>query len=354
MQIKALFTVVALTGISIFIIAYFYELTSPMNYITNDAIIQDSTTLNVNCSLMDKLNVFRHECNFTINTTTLIPTLPPTWIPTINPTITPTKKNSINCELMRESNLYIKECNFKVSKVYPLLITSTPRSGTVAMVKLLNKIGIPIRDDWGRIAFNQIGAVSWILAFSDKHDNFFGPVKINNARFNTIFHQIRDPLKSITSMCTEPVTNDRYRSYIDRKININVTKYDKTSIELRMIFWLEWHQKLDDFGFEKYKMEDVFSNPNTTKGYNIIYHILNKSNLLKYIKNKQFLNGELPLEFLRKANSRKHRAYLNWNELLTVNYNIGINIYNKAIQYGYTYPSWNVSNFTKLDHIPTC
>jgi hypothetical protein len=100
--------------------------------------------------------------------------------------------------------------------VLPLLITATPRSGTVATVNLLRALKLDVADDYDEVG--QHGRVSWVHAFNEfdhiQHPNNSVPLPFYTRpwellvgdRFRTVLHLVRNPLASITSIaCTEPV-----------------------------------------------------------------------------------------------------------------------------------------------------
>lgn len=104
----------------------------------------------------------------------------------------------------------------KPDKILPILITATPRSGTVFTKKCLRSKGI-FEDDWTNLKENSVGFVSWIHLFST-FDNiqiqtlsnnglqsknkfpYFGPVQLKNLRFKNMLHQTREVLVHLTSL----------------------------------------------------------------------------------------------------------------------------------------------------------
>eukprot|EP01084_Bolivina_argentea_P094382 169665_1 len=181
--------------------------------------------------------------------------------------------NDINCTLLRESLIYLKECiqewndtGINVTYIWPLLITATPRSGTVFTYSVLNYLGIKVTKDSVSPTQNHFGQISWINAFYESDENkYFGRSRLNGGRFRTIFHQIRDPLAGISSICTIPY---ECFIYIKRHVPlINITRYQyyhktlvntKMRILLNMQFWYEWNMALNKFGFDAFYIEDLF------------------------------------------------------------------------------------------------
>ena len=98
------------------------------------------------------------------------------------------------------------------SKVYPLLITGTPRSGTNFIWSLLSQLQVDSQNKGGsqpvlRLAHENLkadGLVSWLHIVPGA--DMLWPKPTHNSKFHAIWHQVRDPLKSLTSMAfTEPL-----------------------------------------------------------------------------------------------------------------------------------------------------
>lgn len=77
-----------------------------------------------------------------------------------------------------------------------ILITGCGRSGTVYMSKLLLALGLDVQHEE---EIGKDGVVSWLMATkSDKILNSNYP-KFSDYNFNIILHQVREPLKTISS-----------------------------------------------------------------------------------------------------------------------------------------------------------
>ena len=97
------------------------------------------------------------------------------------------------CRTVEKSSWYSCRCvpKIKATKLYPLIISATPRSGTVFTDTVLSELGLKLSNDWFQgHAVLPSGIVSWIHIFSDKID-YFGPGKLNGARFYAFMHQVR-------------------------------------------------------------------------------------------------------------------------------------------------------------------
>ena len=194
------------------------------------------------------------------------PPPPRQWQPTPPSTFQPgrgdsggtTAVSAAACALIARSTIYSAACSKAgggggghgvLPELYPLLVTATPRSGTVYTYQLLRKLGLDVSSDWDGPRAD--GMVSWIHAFAGKegsrindHPNFvghsyYGQVPLdrakylqkgknnygnahfdsNRAKFKVMVHLVRDVLKSITSMsCSEPFLAPDYQSYIRRHV----------------------------------------------------------------------------------------------------------------------------------------
>ena len=120
----------------------------------------------------------------------------------------PARTLSANCRILN-STLKLSSCddNYDENYVYPLLITGVGRSGTRFAAKTLTARGYDVAHDDARVG--RVGAASWPLAiregayayqlpnFAQVNAGFRGPNP--RWRFRRVFHQTRDPLKTVLS-----------------------------------------------------------------------------------------------------------------------------------------------------------
>ena len=118
----------------------------------------------------------------------------------------PGRSTTLNCRILN-STLKLSSCddNYDENYVYPLLITGVGRSGTRFAAKTLTARGYDVAHDDARCG--RVGAASWPLAiregtyllpnFATINSGFRGPKP--RWRFRRIFHQTRDPLRTILS-----------------------------------------------------------------------------------------------------------------------------------------------------------
>ena len=119
----------------------------------------------------------------------------------------PPGRSTLNCRILN-STLKLSSCdvNYDENYVYPLLITGVGRSGTRFAAKTLTALGYDVAHDDARCG--RVGAASWPLAiregmryqlpnFATINSGFRGPNP--RWRFRRVFHQTRDPLRTILS-----------------------------------------------------------------------------------------------------------------------------------------------------------
>ena len=62
--------------------------------------------------------------------------------------------------------------------------------------------------------------LSRIHAFDDDDKARYGNGRVDGKRFRRVLHQVREPLRSITSLCTEPMFRDAYKSFVQRHVSL--------------------------------------------------------------------------------------------------------------------------------------
>lgn len=237
-----------------------------------------------------------------------------------------------SCEIVRRSRLYSERCATNKQE-WPLLITATPRSGTVSITRSLQSHGMDIQNDWG--PHRRHGRVSWIHAFCDAE---YGPkVTRSNHTFAHVLHQLRDPVEGITSMCTEPV---HYLSNSFLMNHINITIFDETdhlrTSRMVLEWWVGWQTflaelKLPSYQIEGIQVKDIFR----ITGLERVYRSHQKR--VPPVKNK-----------------RDHRTAFSWQELFTIDPHLSVKAWKLAHYFGYEYPDVEFDRLTCLPKLPLC
>ena len=148
-----------------------------------------------------------------------------------------------------------------------------------------------------------------------------------------MLHQLKEPLSSITSLCTEPVLS-RMRQFLQRHIPLDSSRALKSVACLE--FWVLWHSFLNEMRFPIYRIEDVE-----------IQDIFQISGLAH-------LYLEEPLNISTKSNHRSHRSKFSWQELYTMDQGLAAKAWELAAYYGYSYPYVDFDSLTCLDYLPLC
>ena len=138
-----------------------------------------------------------------------------------------------------------------------LLITGCARSGTTYISRFLCRSGIDVPHE----AVGAHGSVSWPMT-ADSFRSPWGPPSGHYA-FTHTFHQVRDPLKTISSVyATEPQAS---WNFIQKHISeINPTDSKITKCAKYWIYWnlmaeekAEWTYRIENLPNELNKMEAI-------------------------------------------------------------------------------------------------
>lgn len=236
-----------------------------------------------------------------------------------------------SCDIVRRSRLYSERCGSNEAG-WPLLVTATPRSATVYITYLLQSHGMKLADDW--LSHRRDGRVSWIHAFDDP-DNYGPPYTHTNKTFQHVLHQLRDPLKGITSMCTEPVELLSTK-FLNK--HINITAFDDnihTSFTV-LQWWVEWHTFLVDLKLPSYQIERVQAQD--------IFRIAG----LEHLYNATQANNKT------HSNTRFHRQTFTWQDLFTIDPQYAVKAWKLAHLFGYEYPNVDFDSLTCKSRLPLC
>jgi len=226
--------------------------------------------------------------------------------------------------VVARSTLYSECCqnvhspeSTQYSQVFPLLITSSPRSGTWFMQQLLTKTGLQgmTTDEHSP---HYMGTVSWKHVFQSNgyYSGRSSMTHLYKSKFQMIWHLVRDPLNCLTSIAfTEALWEDTERSktyieYISRHVPLtskstlmerfnitqqemeqllqnqflrmvqptaaqdhNNSKFDHFRIYRALEIYMHWHGFINQLNVPLFRLEDLYAtvntNANTTKMTNV-------------------------------------------------------------------------------------
>jgi hypothetical protein len=127
-----------------------------------------------------------------------------------------------------------------------LLITGCARSGTTYITEVLRHCGLDILHE----AEGQHGIVSWLMATRD-YKTPYGPAFYNFC-FKHIFHQVRDPLKTMSSLTTE----NRKAWLFVQKHTPQIKQKDPLIVKCAK-YWYYWNKKAEAKAEWTYRVEDI-------------------------------------------------------------------------------------------------
>lgn len=132
-----------------------------------------------------------------------------------------------------------------IKKRREILITGCARSGTTYITKVLKQCGYRV----GHENRKKDGVCSWLMAVDTRHVPW-GQAR-NGYRFRHIFHQVRDPLKTISSLnATEPEVSFQF-------IQEHIPEIQKEDSRLTQCakFWYYWNLLAESQAEWTYRIE---------------------------------------------------------------------------------------------------
>ena len=249
-----------------------------------------------------------------------------------------------------------KTKNRKRPRLIPILITATPRSGTVFVHHLLRRLGIYAIHDSRAPPYPSTTAVmvSWMHVMKEPNDQYYGPAKLYGAKFQYMWHQTRDPLKALTSMAfTEHLDNDTNSEMAFVHRHVQLTRLHDVPKQIQdqqlliyrgMEFYVQWNDVLLNLKLPRFSLEDLTDHPHDFTAIYDIFDVLHKdrpsvseiqkaynatvvrTSTTTYTERRRrrlqmhdALGRPLRRDKNRdRTNARIHRKTLEWNELCFV------------------------------------
>lgn len=199
-----------------------------------------------------------------------------------------------------------------------MLITGCGRSGTRYISTLLKNMGIDVPHE---VKMGKHGISSWLMAVPNVSYPW-GP-QCNKKAFTHIVHQVRDPLKTITSLSTfSPISWE----YISRYIRIR----PKDSVLLKsMKYWFRWNRMANKISGYSYRIEDI---------ENVFPEFCEKIGH-KNLTNKKHIISTIKTNI--NSRKKKYKKIYTWEDLYKEDEALANKIYNQALSYGYEYAKNN-------------
>ncbi|VEU43818.1 unnamed protein product [Pseudo-nitzschia multistriata] len=249
-------------------------------------------------------------------------------------TTTPTATG--NPGRLARSTKHSPERGWVFDRTLPLLITATPRSGTVGTTRFLRELGLPLSDD--AHPPTAFGMVSWIHCVHSPTDDYYGNVRLRGSGFETVLHQRRHVRKSITSLAfTTPLgttprrgrwSHSLYKSFVGAHVPLDTTR---SVLYMGLQMWVEWQLFVREIADWHYRVEDLMSPDRSVSGP-IVDRIFSAAGLGP--PSDKAVERALK-EADPRANTRKHRPTLSWEELYAVDERYASIAHALSKEYGY-------------------
>jgi hypothetical protein len=194
-----------------------------------------------------------------------------------------------------------------------ILITGAGRSGTAYISSLTGKLGLDMPHE---LQMGRNGIVSWLLA-AQTEDVPWGP-KFSKCEFDVILHQVRHPLKTISTMRTAMPASWRY---IQK--NAPSIKREDSVLSKSMKYWVHWNLKAEAMSSWTYRIEDFDLKQFCEKIHSP--KLFNKRNRKRVNRLPTTINSRL----------RSIKKYLMWEDLRQEDENLCDLIQDQAKRYGY-------------------
>ncbi len=190
------------------------------------------------------------------------------------------------------------------------LITGTGRSGTHYTSAALSALGI----DAPHEAVGADGCVSWKHATTGVFE-YIGKGRstlIEDPGFDTVIHQVRDPLKVIASMQTFSLSSWYYMA---RSVELRLTD---PSLLIAMRAWVAWNELIETRADWRFRVEEL----------DVVFPDL--------CRRLRIPESRLPALPVGRRDSRSHRYQaLKWSDLESVSSEWSLRVRGMAERYGY-------------------
>ena len=199
--------------------------------------------------------------------------------------------------------------------------------------------GMQIQDDW--MLPLEHGRVSWMFAFENQPPFWPSRTDTQGRKYRRVLHQVKDPITSITSMCTEiRKFHPHLYPFLSKKLNMSIAYTGQASMRsgrVALQFWVGWHSFLKDVKFPTYQIETI-----------------DAKSIFQMAGLEAIYNATPSKLVSRTHNTRGHRKSFTWQELYTIDPELTAQAWDLAHYYNYSYPGVNFDNLTCLESFTDC
>jgi hypothetical protein len=249
--------------------------------------------------------------------------------------------DSVFCEHVRLGLKYVPSCfEHAPEHLYPLLITSTGRSGTKYMASVLQELGYSVTHDDAQVIGSD-GAVSWPLAVNTLKSYPTWVKHPGNARFNTLIHQVRDPLKSIPSRAAHIIAiMTPYVKAHTPEMQHMTDAFRNNSMAVSLLHYVTWHNLIE---LQNPDMRFRIEALDTATLKTIL-----RTAKLPLPADADFKIDRAMSTIDNKTNSDHVQEHndVTWSELFAINAGLAQRAYDMAVRYGYNYTSTHDERLT--------
>lgn len=193
-----------------------------------------------------------------------------------------------------------------------ILVTGCGRSGTQFTWKILNSLGIEV----GHEKMERNGTVDWTAVSWE-------PQRLN--QFDLILHQVRHPLKVISSWHTVEESHPSGKWAWGFLYNTLSIPPEMSLLEKLMIYWLHWNLRAEEITRKTYQVERFMQE---------VPEVVSKTFDLP---SDAWTTLVLPPENIHSTSDREtYRKGLCWEHLEEVNFHLAFLIKSLAQRYGYS------------------
>eukprot|EP01031_Cornospumella_fuschlensis_P024621 gene24621-29748_t len=173
------------------------------------------------------------------------------------------------CFLHNISHKFVASClksGLSNEYVVDLLVVAVQRSGTHYLWEMLNQLYLDVHHE----GIGPQGSVSWPFAVNahdavsygllktlDQHRYYVlnNPTQLSMHRFRYVFHQVRHPIRVITTLVNKCGTFDRYWLWIATTSGFESIHEDQTPLKRAMLLYYLWNRHMEMYADLRYVME---------------------------------------------------------------------------------------------------